>query len=156
MLITNHVLAGSLIGLNIKEPALAIVIAFASHFVMDALPHFGYPGRKGYPEVLKHKLSYFVGSITLLSTLGVTLFLIANNQWFLLICGLVAASPDIAGWYNYVAYEKHGKSAKGILKLLHVQFHRRIQNFERPWGIYIEAAIFIFLLLILLNFSQKF
>jgi len=48
MLITNHVLAGSIIGLTVKEPSLAIIIAFASHFVMDMMPHFGYFGRKGY------------------------------------------------------------------------------------------------------------
>ena len=55
MVITNHVLAGSLIGIGIKEPTLAITLAFVSHFVMDALPHFGYPGRKGYPVVLDLK-----------------------------------------------------------------------------------------------------
>ena len=155
MLITNHVLAGSVIGLTVKEPILAIGVAFISHFLMDALPHFGYPGRKGYPEVLKHKLSYIVGFVTFFSTLGVLLLLITDNKWLPLVCGITAASPDIVGWYNYAAYEKNGKFAKGILKLLHVQFHRRIQNFERPWGIYIEVVVFIFLLLTLLNFSQK-
>jgi len=58
MTITNHILAGAIIGAVIKEPALALPIAFASHFVMDALPHFGYEGNKGYGEALKHKLSY--------------------------------------------------------------------------------------------------
>src|SRR3989344_3470564 len=101
MTITNHVLAGSIIGLIVKEPILAVTIAFASHFVMDALPHFGYPGRKGFPEVLKHRLSYVVGIITFISTLGIVFLLIINNQWFPLICGMVAGSPDIVGWYNY-------------------------------------------------------
>ncbi|MBI2022021.1 hypothetical protein HYS93_04065 [Candidatus Daviesbacteria bacterium] len=151
MLITNHVLAGSLIGLTVKEPSLAIILSLSSHFVMDALPQFGYPGRGGYPEVLKHKLSYIVGVITFLSTLLIVLFLVTSNMWFALICGIVAASPDILGWYNYVAYEKKGLSANGLLKLLHVQFHRRIQRFERPWGIYIEVIVFVILLLMLLG-----
>jgi len=151
VLVTNHVLAGSVIGLTVKEPSLAIIIAFTSHFVMDMLPHFGYPGRKGYPEALKHKLSYIVGSLTFISTLWILLFLIANNKWFPLICGFTAASPDIAGWYNYVFYEKRGVSANGLLKLLHVQFHRRIQKFERPWGIYVEVVLFFILLSMLLS-----
>ncbi len=151
MLITNHVLAGSIIGLTIKEPSLALIIAFASHFVMDAIPHFGYPGRKGYPEVLKHKLSYVVGFITLFSTLLIILFLMTNNLWFPLLCGIVAASLDIIGWYNYAAYEKNGRFAMGIVKLLHVQFHRRIQKFERPWGIYIEVVLFVILLSVFLS-----
>lgn len=151
MTIANHVLAGSIIGLTIKEPVLAIVVAFASHFVMDILPHFGYPGNKGYPEVLKHRLSYIVGITTFFLTLWIILMLIANNLWFPLICGITAASPDIAGWYNYIAYEKKGELAKGILKLLHVQFHRRIQRFEQPWGIYIEIVVFVILSSVLLG-----
>lgn len=149
MLITNHILAGSIIGLTIKEPSLAIITAFASHFAMDALPHFGYPGNKGYPEVLKHKLSYIVGFITFLSTLWISFILITNNLWFSLICGIVAVAPDFVGWYNYLAYEKKGEFAKGMLKLLHVQFHRSIQRFERPWGIIVEIIAFIILLSIL-------
>lgn len=152
MLITNHVLAGSVIGLAVKEPILAIIISFISHFLMDALPHFGYPGRKGYPEVLKHKMSYFVGFATFLSTLGIIFFLITHQQYFPLICSFIAASPDVAGWYNYSAYEKKGELAKGILKLFHVQFHRRIQNFEHPWGIYVEILVFVILLLTLFSF----
>ena len=64
MTIANHVIAGSIIGLTIKEPILAIIVAFTSQFAMDMLPHFGYPGRKGYSEVLKHRLSYIVEFIT--------------------------------------------------------------------------------------------
>ena len=64
MTITNHLLAGSLIGLTVAQPALAIALAFASHFVMDALPHFGYAGQKGYSEVLKHRLTYVVAAFT--------------------------------------------------------------------------------------------
>ena len=151
MTITNHVLAGSIIGLSIREPILAIILAFVSHFAMDMLPHFGYPGRKGFPEVLKHRLSYIVGFITFLSTFWIILILIANNQWFPLLCGLTATSPDLAGLYNYLAYEKKGESAKGMLKLLHVQFHRRIQRFERPWGIYVEIVGFVILLSVFLR-----
>lgn len=154
MTVTNHILAGSIIGLNIKEPILAVFLAFASHFVMDMLPHFGYPGNRGYTEVLKHKLSYIVGVITLLTTAWVVFILIDNNSWFPLICGVTAASPDVAGLYNYAAYEKKGEFAKGLLKLFQVQFHRGIQKFERPWGIFIEITVFIVLLLVLLkNFS---
>lgn len=71
-------------------------------------------------------------------------------MWLALICGIVAASPDLVGWYNYAAYEKNGKFAKGILQLFHVQFHRGIQKFERPWGIYVEGLVFAILLAILL------
>jgi hypothetical protein len=42
MIALNHVLAGTAIALAVKQPALVAPLAFASHFVLDALPHFSY------------------------------------------------------------------------------------------------------------------
>src|SRR6185312_15169785 len=36
----NHALTGSLIGLIIGEPAIAVPAAVASHFILDAIPHY--------------------------------------------------------------------------------------------------------------------
>jgi hypothetical protein len=41
VLITNHVLAGALIGTVLPGPASAFAAGVASHFVMDAVPHWG-------------------------------------------------------------------------------------------------------------------
>ena len=38
--ITNHVLAGALIG-NALPPVAAVAVGFASHLAMDNLPHYG-------------------------------------------------------------------------------------------------------------------
>lgn len=140
MTITNHLLAGSIIGLVVTNPALAMPIAFMSHFAMDALPHFGYAGRKGYSEVLQHRRSYIVGWFTVITSAIVIAFLAWNGLWLALIAGIIAAIPDAFGVYNWLAYEKHGKQATGWLRILHVEFHRRIQWCERPWGIYIEVV----------------
>lgn len=121
---------------------------------MDALPHFGYAGKKGYEEVLKYKLSYIVAASTLVTSLAVIAFLVAKGQWLALSAGLVAASPDAIGLYNWLAYEKRGKKAGGFLKLFHVKFHRHIQWCERPWGSFVEIAVCVGLaipLLILLR-----
>lgn len=143
MTITNHILAGSIIGLAVTNPVLAVALALASHFVMDALPHFGYAGRKGYSEVLKHKLSYVIAIATLVTSLTVILFLALNGKWFAIFTGLVAASPDAVGLYNWLGYEKHGKKATGWLELVHVKFHRAIQWCERPWGVVVELIVFV-------------
>jgi hypothetical protein len=133
-------LAGSIIGLAISNPVLAVVLAFVSHFVMDALPHFGYAGRKGYAEVLQHRLSYIVAWFTAGSTAVVILFLAWHGQWFAIFTGTIAALPDSFGIYNWLAHEKHGRRAKGLLRILHVEFHRKIQWCERPWGSSLETA----------------
>jgi len=41
MLITNHVLSGALIGAAVRRPVPAFLLGVASHFVLDAVPHWG-------------------------------------------------------------------------------------------------------------------
>jgi hypothetical protein len=41
VLVTNHVLSGALIGAVTRHPAAAFAVGVASHFVLDAVPHWG-------------------------------------------------------------------------------------------------------------------
>ncbi|MBO0810194.1 MAG: hypothetical protein J2P32_18025 [Actinobacteria bacterium] len=41
MLVTNHVLAGALLAGTTRRPLPAFLIGVASHFAMDAVPHWG-------------------------------------------------------------------------------------------------------------------
>jgi hypothetical protein len=41
MLLTNHVLSGAVIGAVVRRPGPAFLAGVASHFVLDALPHWG-------------------------------------------------------------------------------------------------------------------
>jgi hypothetical protein len=41
MLVTNHVLSGAVIGGAVRRPVPAFVLGVASHFVLDATPHWG-------------------------------------------------------------------------------------------------------------------
>lgn len=141
MTITNHLLTGSFIGLAITNQPLAIVLAFVSHFAMDALPHFGYPGQKGYSEVLKYRLSHIVIVGTFVTSLTVVIMLFVTGHYFALFTGLVAASPDAIGLYNYLAFDKRGIASTGFFKYFQVKFHRKIQRYERPWGLYIEIIV---------------
>lgn len=143
MTVTNHLLAGAIIASVIKEPLLTLPLAFVSHFVMDALPHFGYAGNKGYSEALKHTLSYWVGIISTVTVIGVIIFLVARGLWLELAAGLIAVSPDLVGLYNYARYERHSKEPSRFIRAFHLQFHRAIQRYERPWGIYVEVMVFL-------------
>ena len=46
MLLTNHVLSGALIGARARGPEQAFAAGVASHFVLDAIPHWGDWGTK--------------------------------------------------------------------------------------------------------------
>ena len=41
MLVTNHVLSGALIGAVVRRPVPAFLLGVASHFALDAVPHWG-------------------------------------------------------------------------------------------------------------------
>lgn len=41
MLVTNHVLSGALIGAVVRRPVPAFAVGVVSHFVLDAVPHWG-------------------------------------------------------------------------------------------------------------------
>ena len=150
MTITNHILAGSIIGLAVSNPVLAIVLAFVSHFAMDVLPHFGYEGKNGY-VVFKHKLMRIVSVATFVSSLIVVIFLTATGNWFALFTGLIAASPDALGFYNYLKHERKELPSTGVIGVFHVKFHRYIQWCERPWGVAVEVTVSILLFWLLVR-----
>ena len=41
MLVTNHVLSGAVIGAAARRPVSAFALGVVSHFVLDAVPHWG-------------------------------------------------------------------------------------------------------------------
>lgn len=52
MLITNHVLSGALTGAVLRRPVPAFLAGVASHFVLDAVPHWGrWDGRQHFLRV---------------------------------------------------------------------------------------------------------
>lgn len=50
MLVTNHVLVGSLLGAAVGRPGVAFAAGVVSHPVLDLLPHWGHPVSR--PEFL--------------------------------------------------------------------------------------------------------
>jgi hypothetical protein len=51
VLITNHVVAGAVIGNFVPRPATAFALGVVSHAVMDALPHWGHPDQSVFLKV---------------------------------------------------------------------------------------------------------
>jgi hypothetical protein len=141
MNISNHLLAGAAIALAIKQPVLVLPLAFASHFVMDALPHYGFE-RQGF-DVWRKKKS--AGLLIVLDFIGVFLVistLLMNHEYFALIAGLVAVSPDSVWIYRYFRFErKHKAPSYNWFNRMHLA----VQWCERRWGIYVEFVFFIVL-----------
>lgn len=138
MNVSNHLLVGSAIALGVPQPVIALPLALASHFILDALPHFGYH-RKGYQEIFRHKLTYVATAIDCIGV-GILLAAVATKSWMICITALVAAAPDVEWLYRYAFYERKGYDppASRLWK-----FHDGIQWCERPWGLLVEIIFFI-------------
>lgn len=138
MTAANHAIAGTLIALSIRQAAVAVVLAFLSHFVLDALPHYG-RRRKGFEVIFTYKLSYIV---ELLGIFGLILLVATGLLGFNIaaVCAVAAVSPDIAWIYRYLIKKLKGTPPpmSGLTK-----FHLRIQKYERPWGFILEITFFV-------------
>jgi hypothetical protein len=51
VLITNHVVAGAVIGVVVPKPAASFAAGVVSHFAMDAMPHWGHPDHSVFLKV---------------------------------------------------------------------------------------------------------
>jgi hypothetical protein len=129
----NHVAFGTLVALVVKEPLLAVPLALGSHFVMDALPHYGEDhkaprfSRRYYGKILVDaQISILFGAWVLAAH--------PPHAWLVAVCGLVAVSPDFL--WPIALYIKH----QGPLWEF-FEFHKRIQHESRA-GIFVEIAWF--------------
>lgn len=126
MSITNHGAVGALIAIAIKQPLLALPLAFLSHFVLDALPHFGFKGNDGFREAFKHRITYIEEGFSL-PAFVVLMILLIPFGWIAYAGAIAAISPDIVWAIRYLFFERYNKPPKPNGPF--VRFHQRIQ-----WG----------------------
>lgn len=148
MTATNHALSGALIGLVVTQPLIALPLAFVSHFVLDAIPHFGFDEHGGHLKVKKkfHKVLYIDA---LLLTLLILFLLVSGASWLVFACLFLAGSPDIIWAYRYVVKEKLGKAAPSPKNAFN-RFHSHIQKSQTFKGLYVEVpfALIFFVLIV--------
>lgn len=138
MSISPHVAVGFLIGIVVKEPFIAMSAAILSHYVLDALPHFGYYN-KGYAYTFRHKLPRFVYAADMF--ILITLMLLVWGQpWIVWLCGLLAIAPDVAWPIRYFLFERTGKQLTTEGSKINM-WHVHIQWCERPWGWIVELPL---------------
>lgn len=137
MTATNHALTGALTGLLIGQPLIALPLAVASHFICDALPHFGNskddPAQKCWFMVF---LS--LDGLLCLLLLGLLMFkqpLHWTTAWW---CALAAAAPDVM-WIPRFRRSRSGSADMAPHSAL-LKLHRWVQWFEHPSGAIVEIT----------------
>lgn len=137
MTATNHALTGAFIGLVVSEPVLALPLAFASHFVMDAIPHFG-AGKEDGKWVKSAKFAKLLIAETSVCFLIVLALVVMRPRHWLIaaICAFLAASPDFISIRKFVILKQNKKFRPNKLEAL----LKKIQWFEHPSGAVVEIV----------------
>lgn len=91
MLITNHVLSGALLGAAVRSPAAALPLGVASHFALDAVPHWGqWLSRSHFLRIA------VADGLTGLAAMGAAAALAPRQGRAAVLAGMVGASlPDL-------------------------------------------------------------
>lgn len=141
MIGANHILTGALIGATVKQPAVALPLAFVSHFVLDLLPHFGF---KDWQE--RHKYAALLNKVLatdLLLILLVIIFLLSTATGNLVFAAaFVAVAPDFAWVYRFIIQEHFGTRPPRPRNWFN-RFHGDLQTREFRQGYIIEYMAFL-------------
>lgn len=143
MLETPHVAVGAAIASKIPNPFLAIPLAFASHFVLDAVPHwnphivtetkkFGHPTKKSTTViVIDSVLALTLGSFIAYQALPNT-----GHAITILAASFASVLPDLAESPYFFL-----KTKKMSLPKSWVDFHRSLQTHsDLYWGLLTQLA----------------
>lgn len=147
MTATNHALTGALIGLTVSNPVLAVMLAFASHFALDAIPHFGFTESDA---IGKDKFAVLLVCEALACLAIVVLLGLSQPQnWSTAVaCAFAAAAPDFMWIPRF--WRARSKARQKKLKSIHY-FHHVIQWFQEPIGAVVELVWLISFGFIFLN-----
>lgn len=137
----NHTLAGALIAVALPTP-LTPIAAFASHFLLDAFPHFGNSDRFALGTPAFRRLLLLDGALCIFS-LAFAIWLFPHLWWLIALCAFLSALPD----FMWLLWRGKVRSLEWFFR-----FSSWIQWGERPWAYPLElfyAAIFTGWLLLL-------
>ncbi len=135
MTFTNHFLTGSLIAKALPWP-VAIPLAFASHFLLDSLPHFGFKQH----SVRNRRLFYVIEFVDFSLAGILILWLLLSRHYMMVACGLIAFSPDSVWIYRYIFKDRFGRDEHVHVNRGITRFHSQIQKYERFWGLLVEIV----------------
>jgi hypothetical protein len=129
--VSNHVLAGALIGAAVRRPGRAFVVATASHLAMDAIPHWGEDGDA--ERWLRAARRDGVAALVLLG--GIAALTPAARRRAVLAGAAGAVGPDLR------APAEHFFGSNPLVGSSFDRLHTRVQaGKESPEGIRVEAT----------------
>ena len=145
MLETPHVVVGAAIAAKVGNPALALPLSLASHFILDKVPHWN-PHLYTETQKLGHpsQKSTIIAVADILIALGVGIFVAyqynsdPGKALLVLLCSFFSVLPDVIKWPYYYLKMRGGLLEKWVL------FERGIQANASFWpGVLTQLTIIV-------------
>ena len=149
MILTPHLLMGSMIASKIEYAPLAIILAFFSHYFLDLIPHAEYSidniknkkWQDSLPDILKVFLDFFSGILLIL--------IFSNNQPIVFVCAFFSILPDGFSFLGYLFSNRILESYNNIHQnKIHFLKNKKFSMF---WRI-LSQVLIIFVSLLLLKY----
>ncbi len=157
MTLTAHAIVGAAIVSAMPEhPILGVCLAFASHFLVDAIPHYDYHIRSasinpkiGAPMLFDRALllDFFSigGDFALGLLLGILFFAAFSSVWLAALGAFAGMLPD-ALQFAYTRFRHEPLvSLQRFHKWIHTSYHLR----ERPVVGVVSQVLFLFVFVVL-------
>jgi hypothetical protein len=156
MTATAHTLVAGAIAAKIGNPVLAPTLAFASHFILDSIPHWDF----GANWRMRSKLD--TGVFAIIDTIvgfGLAYLIYGSKTNFLLltVCLVLSVLPDWleAPWYIFFADPKrvgprpHASFMEKVCYSFYKLTNRAHSKASYPWGVVSQILTVTFFLLLL-------
>lgn len=137
----SHAATGIAIAVAVPHAVFALPLAFASHFVLDKLPHWGSEHLDG-----RHKVFRRIVLLDAIAGVGFVIFMMLampHHALLIALAAIAATVPDLMWLPNFIR-EVKGRAQKPYNAIM--RWHWKMQ-FERRWGAATEGfwllAVFV-------------
>lgn len=147
MTAANHAVTGSLIVAAVGNPAIGLPLALLSHFILDALPHFGAhtvadPRSREFRAIL---VTDALLTLSFMLVVGFAGYHTGLDWWVLPLGAAFGWMPDLMWYKHYISGLRGEELQWDPIRL----FHKKIQRWEVSWGWIVESVWFVALVVTL-------
>lgn len=140
MTATNHGLFGAVLAITMQNhPVAAVVLAPLSHFLLDAIPHYGGLSDKELKSNKFFRILFVDATLAVVCTLYIA-WLWPHIALLVVACAFLAASPDLM----WIYYQYSGRKYLDVHLI--PKFHHWIQWSQHKTGLFVYTDFVWFLI----------
>lgn len=151
MTMTTHAAIGALVGATIGNPAMGFAIGFASHFLVDTIPHGDSKHVQCYYHGHAHEkrrwLRFLIADACLAGVLALVLFVLAPSAHRLVFSLAMIGSilPDVLVGYYELTKHRVVQPVYRLHFLFHNALSKRVGDIPLRYALAVQAVLVFFI-----------